>query len=334
MPGRTLTGALLLPVVLAAPLVAADDWPPKPVRIAGGVSGHIHPAVCVTRAGTILVVFSQADFKDLRLTRSADGGKTWADPVPFPGAEKTDIYPGSLTTLRDGRVVHAWNVWYKAETGEKSRHVRFAVSGDDGKTWSEPKDLPKNPAAQSVVRHPVLEIADGGWVFPLTDRTLVYDPKTGTTTPFGDGRNHGLVPIVRTPKGTLVSGAGLRSADSGKIWEKVSPFPKIGADGWRYEMVALDNGWLVASEVLGPGFGGERWRFVVSRDDGKSWDLDGAVVYFDPGRAIGGRACPRTVQLDANTLGTVFYDVDANQPGGPGVFFLRVPLTALAPRKQ
>ena len=90
-----------------------------------------------------------------------------------------------------------------------------------------------------------------------------------------------------------MSGAGLRSTDGGKTWEKVAPFPKIGANGWRYEMVALDNGWLVASEVLGPGIGGERWRFVVSRDDGKSWDIDGAVVYYDPGRAIGGRACPR-----------------------------------------
>ncbi|HJZ58470.1 MAG TPA: sialidase family protein, partial [Gemmataceae bacterium] len=159
MPSRTPTRALLLLALLALPLSAADDWPPKPIRIAGGVSGHIHPAACVTKAGTVLVVFSRADFKDLRLTRSVDGGKTWSEPTPFPGAEKTDIYPGSLTTLKDGRVVHAWNVWYKSDKGEKSRHVRLSVSGDDGKTWSEPKDLPKNPDAQSVVRHPVLELA-------------------------------------------------------------------------------------------------------------------------------------------------------------------------------
>jgi hypothetical protein len=331
MPHRTLLLPAALFALSAAP--AADDWPPKPVRVASGVSGHIHPAACVTKAGTVLVVFSRADMKDLRLTRSADGGKRWADPVAFPGAEKTDIYPGALTTLRDGRVVHAWNVWYTNDKGEKSRHVRLSVSADDGKTWSEPKDLPKNPAAQSVVRHPLVELADGAWLFPLMDRTLVYDPKTGDTKPFADGRNHGLVPVVRTPKGTLVSGAGLRSADGGKTWDKVAPFPAIGANGWRFEMVALDNGWLAASEVLGPGVGGERWRFVVSRDDGKTWDLDGAVVYYDPGRAIGGRACPRTVPLDKDTLGTVFYDVDAKQPGGPGVFFLRVTLTALAPRK-
>jgi hypothetical protein len=99
-------------------------------------------------------------------------------------------------------------------------------------------------------------------------------------------------------------------------------------------MIALSNGWLVASEVLGPGTGGDCWRFVVSRDDGKSWDFDGAVEFYNPGRAIGGRACPRTVQLDKDTLGTVFYDVDAKQPGGPGVFFIRVPVSRLGPARK
>ena len=34
--------------------------------------------------------------------------------------------------------------------------------------------------------------------------------------------------------------------------------------------------------------------------------------------------------LDAETIGVVFYDIDANQPGGPGLFFLRIPLAKLA----
>ena len=37
--------------------------------------------------------------------------------------------------------------------------------------------------------------------------------------------------------------------------------------------------------------------------------------------AIGGRACPRTVELDDRTLGTIYYDTDETQPGGSGVFF-------------
>lgn len=320
----------------AAIIVGQDQLPVATtafVRIASGVSGHIHPAACVTKSGTVLVIFSQSDMKDLRVSRSTDGGRSWTPPVSFGPTEKIAIYPGSLTTLADGRVVHVWNTWYPDTDakGGKSRFAQFSISSDEGLTWSEPVSLPKpaTPEPHSVLRHPIVELDRHGWLFSLMDRTVVYDPSTQASRPFGDGRNHGLVPIVRTAKKTLISGAGLRSTDDGQTWQTISPFPKIGADGWRYDLMAVDNGWLVASEVLGPGIGGDRWRFVVSRDDGQTWDFDGAIDFYNPGRPIGGRACPKTVQLDKETLGTIFYDVDASQPGGPGVFFLRTPLAKL-----
>jgi hypothetical protein len=297
----------------------------KPVRIATGVSGHIHPAACVTKKGTVLVIFCQSDFKDHRMSRSSDGGLTWTKPEPYGPTAKLSIYPGSLTTLKDGRIVHAWNTWY-GEGKDKSRFVQFSISDDDGKTWSAPKSLPKNPKSHSVIRHPIVELGPREWLFSLMDKTVVYDPQTETVAPFGDGQNHGLVPIVLTPKGTLVAGDGQRSIDRGRSWQKIAPFPAIGKDGWRYEMMVHSSGLLVASEIHGPGIGGDFIRFVVSKDDGKTWDFKNALQYYNPGRPIGGRACPRTVELDAKTLGTVFYDIDAKQPGGSGVFFLRTPL--------
>jgi hypothetical protein len=311
---------------------AADQVPVKGlVRIASGVSGHIHPAACVTKQGTVLVIFGQSDYKDLRLARSEDGGRTWSEPVAFEPSAKLSIYPGALTTLADGRIVHVWNTWFPQADiqGGKNRHPQFSISTDDGKTWSQPHSLPKNPAEQSVSRHPFIELSPRQWVFTLMDQTVVFDPETGTTTPFGDGRKHTLTPLVRTPKGTLVTGTGLRSTDGGKSWQKVEPFPKVGADGWRYDMMVADNGWIVTAEVIGPGTGGDFWRWVVSRDDGHTWDFDAGELY-NPGRPIGGRACPKTVQLDRETLGAVFYDVDAKQAGGPGVYFLRTPLANLA----
>src|SRR3954468_2156582 len=103
---------LALVLVLGSAALAGGEESPKPVRIATGVTGHIHPAVCVTKKGTIVVIFSQSNFKDLRLSRSSDGGLTWSEPVPASPTEKLSIYPGSLTTLSDGRIVHAWNTWY------------------------------------------------------------------------------------------------------------------------------------------------------------------------------------------------------------------------------
>jgi hypothetical protein len=329
---RTLALLPLL-VLVAAGGEPRGEWP-RPVRIGSGVSGHIHPAVCVTKKGTVLVVHSQSDFRNLRLTRSDDGGRTWTWPVAFPGTEKLEIYPGSLTVLRDGRVVHAWNTWYKDAAGKKSRFVQFSISSDEGKSWGDVKSLAKNANATSVVRHPLVELDTDDWLFSLSDRTIHYNPKTGVETKFGDGAPHGLVPIVRTPKGTFVSGSGKRSTDGGKTWARVEPFPKIGADGWRYDMTCLENGWLIASEVLGPGFGGDCWRFVVSRDDGATWDFANTVEFYNPGRPIGGRACPRTVQLDRDTLGTVYYDIDPKQDGGAGVFFLRTPLQKLMPPRR
>src|SRR5262249_7318501 len=159
----------------------------------------------------------------------------------------TQVYPGSLTTLADGRIVHAWNVWFTAGPKVRSRHVAYSISSDDGLTWSKPVHLDRNrnPAVHSVIRHPILELSATAWVVPLMDRTIVYNPKTRASAEFADGRTHGLVPVVRTPRKTLVSGKGLRSTDGGKTWQAIKPFPDVSTQGWRHEMLALKNGWII-----------------------------------------------------------------------------------------
>lgn len=316
--------------LFALPVFAfAESSELRPVRIATPVEGHIHPAACVSKQGTIVVTYGRVNHRDLRITRSTDGGQTWSPPTPFaPTANKT-YYPGSLTTLADGALLHAWNRWNGETTEDEPRSVLYSLSRDDGQSWSEPAPLPRDPKVMSVVRHPIVELAPDAWLFSLSDRTLVFNPTTKESKPFGDGRPHGLVPIVRTPKGTFISGAGLRSTDAGNSWQPIDNFPNLKEQGWRHEMVALANGWLLASEILGPGVGGEKIRYRISHDDGLTWNR--SFEYYNPGRPIGGRACPRTVQLDAETIGVVFYDVDAQQPGGPALFFLRIPLVKLAP---
>ena len=88
---------------------------------------------------------------------------------------------------------------------------------------------------------------------------------------------------------------------------------------------ALPDGVSVTFDLRGDG--GGTWK--VSRDDGQTWDFDGAYTFYNPCRPIGGRACARTIQLDKDTIGTVFYDGAPKQPDGPGVFFLRTPLSRL-----
>lgn len=320
-------GVLLISGVLGA----QDPGLPAPVRIDSGVSGHIHPALAITKKGNLVAVYCKSEYKPYLVTRSLDMGKTWSKPALFPHTVDTQVYPGSLTTLADGRLVHAWNVWFNIDDKKRSRHVAFSISEDDGVTWSKPKNINKNKdeKIESVIRHPIVELATDKWLLPLMDRTVLYNPATGEESVFGDGKNHGLVPIIKTVKNTLVSGKGLRSTDEGKTWVEIKPFPDVSSQGWRHQMVSLDNGLLVASQIVGPGFGGDVINFIVSKDDGKTWLLDKPVEFYNPGRPVGGRACPRSVMLDDQTLGTIFYDTDAKQSGGSGIFFRTMPLSLL-----
>lgn len=310
--------------------------------------GHIHPSICVTQKGTVVVVHYDENDAKVLISRSTDGGKTFSASLPVPGINPGGTYPGALTALSDGRVVVTWN-WYPKGMKDP-RFTQFSVSSDDGKTWSEPRSVQLEDTAKSAtgVRHALLELSANQWVFPLAQQTVVFDVQSGKATPFGDGKNHGMVPIVRTPKGTLISGAGRRSTDQGKTWQQVKPFPVMA---YHTDMIALRNG-LVVAAVDGGADGGEGGRgtcirLVTSRDDGQSWDFKGGVEIYKTGqptvakRTRGGVGNPQLAQLDQDYLGVVFFThLEPNDAGsvvvaqgerGVKILFMRVQLKVLEP---
>ena len=326
-----------------------NNWVSKPIRIADVGDGHIHPSLCRTHGGALLAVYNYQGMGgvELLLCRSTDGGLTWSAPAAIANIRDCSIYPGSLTTLADGRILLNWACYRDGDSEKPWRQPQFALSADEGRTWTRPHSYPLDDHGSSTcMRHPIVELSPSAWICPFYDRTVLYDPGSDVISPFGDRRNHGLVPIVRTPTGTLISGApqaeapvpvgvpgnmvrGLRSTDGGESWQALNVFPHFGTAG--YDLVVLDNQWVALTYIVyGVGKDGEfSYEIAASHDDGASWDFDRAVEVYALKRRIEGRGWPRSVPIDAQTLGTLFYDLSLEQEGGPGLYLVRTQLAAL-----
>ena len=155
----TLVKLLLVRILFGTLLMGAE----KPFEIQSlfrkGVDGYNNiriPAICVTKAGTLLAFAEgrEAGDKgdiDLIMRRSTDGGKTWSDiEVLWDDSDNTCGNPCPVVDLDTGTIFLflTWNFGSDSETAimtGKSEHPRspwITFSDDDGKTWAEPEKLP------------------------------------------------------------------------------------------------------------------------------------------------------------------------------------------------
>jgi len=335
---KTLIAALIA-LTLCSSRARTED---KPVSIlAARIGGHIHPSICRTQKGTLVVVYKGANV--LMCSRSTDDGATWSKPKAIATTalrpdvirkvKKFEVYPGTADALPDGRVLVTWNYIAddKATDGYYERALLYILSDDDGQTWSDQQLIgPVDGKHLGAVRHNVLPWSREKWLLPLrVGPPRVFDPKSRELKVFplvgSDGKQHEFQQIIRTAKGTLLAMGPvlLHSSDKGKSWKKIDGFPAIpdkrdNAEG-RFLTTLHDGRVLV---TWGVGHDNIGLRFNLAGDDGRTWKADRTVTLL-PDTAIAARYySARTIQLDEEHVGTVFMNRD-------GVHFLKVAIGRL-----
>jgi len=203
--------------------------------------------------------------------RSLDGGKSWKEPV-----KQIVSAPHGPIELSDNRLLYVG-------TGEINGQKMIAVeeSKDDGQTWGiiSRIEIPAEKSIDHFYEPHVVEVSDNK-----------------------------LVALFRYVAGDKSSGFlhQSESSDGGKSWSITHTTPMWG---YPAHLLKLDNGWILAVYgVRRPAFSE---RACISKDGGKSWDIDNEIILshsvnWDLGY-------PASVQLEDGSILTVYYQID--QPG-------------------
>ena len=328
-------------ILLSRASFAAAEEMPVPILDAK-IGGHIHPSICQTKDGTLVVVYKGANV--LMCSRSGDLGASWSKPEPIATSakrpdvirevKKFEVYPGTADTLPDDRVLVTWNYIAddKATDGYYERALLYTISIDQGRTWTEQALIgPVDGTHLGAVRHNVLPWAGGKWLLPLrVGPPKVFDPTSGELEVFPlvgpDEKQHEFQQILLTAKGSLLAMGPvlLHSTDEGKSWQQIEGFPAIpdkrdNAEG-RY-LTALSDGRVLVT--WGIGNDNQGLRYNVSSDDGRTWDAEQTVILLPETPITARYYSARSIQVDEQHIGTVFMNRN-------GVHYLKVGLDQLS----
>ncbi|HIG12829.1 MAG: sialidase family protein [bacterium] len=97
-------------------------------------------------------------------TRSQDGGLTWSEPRALFSRSDVHLCEPGVVRSPDGETLA---VLLRENSRRRNAHVIF--SGDEGRTWSNPREL---PAALTGDRHAAVYAPDGRLFISFRDKTL------------------------------------------------------------------------------------------------------------------------------------------------------------------
>ncbi|HWC00827.1 MAG TPA: sialidase family protein [Bryobacteraceae bacterium] len=260
------------------------------------------------RDGSLLLAYSEyigsnsSDFANARISAktSRDGGHTWSEPfVLMANTGKMNVTSPSLLRLRSGKLALA----YAIKNSTADNRVFFRVSGDEGKTWSEPVRITRSERYWGINNARLIQLRSGRLLAPLwgvDDWNKSHHTMATVFTSDDEGRTWQEGQTVDIPAGhrgadepgvvELRDGRVLMiiRSDLGKIYRAYSS--DRGAHWTAAEPTSLDSPTAPATIARIPSTGDlllvwnhhppgathmqDRFPLTaaISRDDGTSWE--------------------------------------------------------------
>lgn len=313
------------------------------------------PGICMTRKGILIAVYREGyshasgnpDDGQLMLVRSEDKGRTWSEPELLYDDPAMDDRNASIGCMDDGTLCVIWDKYLHG----KHHWAWMIASADQGYTWSEPVKVSRDEDVHTRSR--VLDLGNGNWLIPYAESThgqttatyfSTYDPETRAfeeivATPRGQRNIADEVAVTRAPNGDLV--ALIRSntdptlfqivsGDNGRTWSPAR-MTNIPSQFTPADLITLSNGWLLCSFSFRER---RNERLLVSRDNGKTWDVENSVDVFVGTAEVGGdRSYIASVQIDDETIGSVLYETQ-EPPKGGHIWFVTSKIADLDSQKE
>lgn len=284
------------------------------------------------------------------LFRSRDGGRTWGEKTVVDDEthrfSQTQDVPA--TQLSDGSLLLTMYSWAVTQAPDpevrRTRPRPFSVtleglslhrSTDEGRTWSPRQPVRIPGLGPLVARCPALELPDGtlmlivatnrngapysDWVITSKDKGATWsDPVLVAEDPAKEMyycesgivqlRNGKIILMHRTKPGYLYQS---ESIDNGKTWR--GPVKTPMWSGSPAHLLELKDGRLLCT------YGYRRAPFGVraclSRDGGKTWDIEREIVLRDDGGNTD-LGYPSVVEMGNGSL-LVVYWFNNERPGDP-----------------
>lgn len=237
----------------------------KPLYVPGdtGSRNFRIPALLRTQAGTILAVadrrkFNQTDIPediDITIRRSEDGGKTWSEPsIIIAGHGRGKGFgDAALVQTKSGKIVMVFiggpGLWHS--TPEAPQPTYVMTSDDDGRTWSEARDI-----TPFLYGHECSE--------PIRQKFLSSFCASGQGLLSSTGRIM-FVAAMRTSQDYTLDNYLIYSDDEGETWQVSEEAYKLGDES---KVIQLQDGSILMS-IRNPRKG--KRIFKVSHDDGHTW---------------------------------------------------------------